>query len=110
MFRLLLSQGGQVQGSYSDSPHCSDYLHPAAGATHLQTANVLQNDRERLNDCQFEEINAPDCLGSAGLAFCLFRAVVISGLIDRVNFLSQKYQIFDHSSFSRHLMAFFTVL
>lgn len=31
------------QVSYSDSPHCSDNLHPAAGPTHLQTANILQN-------------------------------------------------------------------
>lgn len=33
--------------SYSDSPHCGDDLHSAAGATHLQTADVLQNDKER---------------------------------------------------------------
>lgn len=43
-----------IHMSYSDSPHCSYYLHPAARATHLQTANVLQNVRERLKDLQFD--------------------------------------------------------
>lgn len=33
--------------SYSDSPHCSNYFHAAAWATHLQTANVLENVKEK---------------------------------------------------------------
>lgn len=111
------SAGGRCGGkwliwvSYSNSPHCSDYLHPAAGATHLQTADVLQDVRERLNGCS-------DCVGIAGLAF-LFISIVISSavfiwfwkysnpweiitpveewLIDWANSLSHKHQIFDCS-------------
>ncbi len=45
-FSSLGSWVSHVKVPYSDSPHCSDYFHPAAGATHLQTANVLQNERK----------------------------------------------------------------
>lgn len=37
--------------SYSDSPHRSDDLHPAAGPTHLQTANILQNSEMSVRVC-----------------------------------------------------------
>lgn len=59
--------------SYSDSPHRSDYFHPAPGATHLQTTNVLQNVRERLKDLQSKGMTVTDYLASIVLADCLFQ-------------------------------------
>lgn len=51
VFLLGMSSGLRAQRgvtssmSYSDSPHCSDDLHPVAGPTNLQTANILQNSK-----------------------------------------------------------------
>lgn len=49
--------------SYSDSPHCCNYLHSAPGAAHLQTAYVLQNIRERFKDGIVKEVNTWGVLG-----------------------------------------------
>lgn len=84
VFTLRLPQGGLnemkwlVYASYSDSPHRGNYLHPAAGATHLQTANVLQNVRDGLKDCQFEE--AKVCFENTEMVIWLFRAAMINRL------------------------------
>lgn len=64
--KWVLSKRQSVRASgksYSDSPHCCNYLHSAPGAAHLQTAYVLQNIRERFKDGIVEEVNTWEVLG-----------------------------------------------